>query len=148
MSQEIVTAEGFTTEDLRGIDSFESALSLVTGTLGAPVLASEELGDGFALLTDKDRLIGQAMIILQFAFHESDKGTNGEFVSMHVVTRGGEKFIVNDGGSGIYAQLRDYVNTHPGAPLGGILVAKGLRRSDYIHPEHGASTTHYLDTSA
>lgn len=147
-----ITRPAFTRESLVAITNFDDALALAMSAAGvtSPAelpLASDVLGDGFALLEDKSALVGVPLVILEWTFHESDKGGAGsEFVTARVVTKDGGKYIVNDGGSGIAAQLRGF-ETDNGRVLP-ILVEKGFRRSDYIHPEHGAATTFYLDTAA
>lgn len=144
----------WTDDELQRISSFEDALNLVKSKTEI-VRANDVLGDGFALLdaSEKDSLIGLPCILVKWEFHESDirkpDGGPAEFVSVHVVARNKNgsmtKAIINDGGSGIYQQLRDY--TDKSGVSAGLVVARGLRRSDYIHPEHGSATTYYLDTS-
>lgn len=154
-SGEIVerTPRAFNAEQLRAVGSFGDALDLAQSYLPKGVetpLASEELGDGFALLekTDKDILIGQDMILLDWVFSPGD--FDEEFVTVRLVTRQGGKFIVNDGGTGIRQQLREY--TDRTGRLAVMRVEKGLRRSDYTkQDENGkpyAASTYYLDTSA
>lgn len=130
-------------DTLRTVDSFDAAMQLVTETLGAPADASQELGNGFAICENKDVLIGQAIILISWSF---SMGDFGEFVSANVVTQAGAKWVVNDGSSGIYKQLREY--TDRTGRNGGMLVKRGLRKSEYSNDftEHGV--THYLDTSA
>ena len=134
--------------ELAEIDSFDSALALVNEKLGGEVVeADKDLGTGFALLDgkDKDKLCGVTFLAIKIEQHAGD---HGMFTTMHVVTADGRKFIVNDGSTGIHEQIQTLWTRKPekvGAPL---LVRKGLRRSDYTHPEYGPSTTYYLDTSA
>ena len=143
MSQDVATAR-ISADDLRNITSFEDAARLAAEQNGGELfVASEELGDGFALLENKDQLIDVPLVIMDWSFHEGD---HGEFVSAHVVTRPGDKFIVNDGSTGIYAQLRAFSDAR--GKFGGLAVNRGLRRSDYTHPVHGPATTYYLSTSA
>lgn len=151
-----VTIRGpqFTDEELLGIDSFDKAIALASEVLGAEeiVSADEELGNGFAILpTDqKHRLCGVPLFFLTWSFHE---GEQGEFVSIMVVARsqqGTEKWVVNDGSTGICKQLRQY--TEKTNKKGGLLVKHGLVRSDYEYEAPDGSkkpaTTYYLDTSA
>lgn len=131
---------------LSELSSFDDALALINDVFGGAVVeADKELGTGFAVLEDKNRLIGVPMIAVKIDEHNGD---HGPFVSLHVVTSDGRKYIVNDGSSGIYAQVVTLWERKPqyrGMPL---MVRQGLRRSDYTHPEHGPSTTFYLNTSA
>lgn len=148
-------------DDLRNIDSFEAAVEAVQGILGAEVVdAAEVLGNGFTILEDKDTLIGKPCLFLSWNFNESDTirredGSKGVFVSATVVVKVNregavERYIVNDGGTGICAQLQDY-SIRTGSTAG-LLVRKGLRRSDYekrlADDSVTSGTTFYLDTSA
>lgn len=144
-----VIGTGFSTEELASIDSFEAALALVTEKIGEEnvVRADAEIGDGFKLLENKDSLIGTPMILVSWDFHMGD---HGEFVAAKVVTKDGRKFIVNDGSSGLRDQLMGF--TAKKNQRGGLLCAKGLRRSDYKYTDEDGkekpATTYYLDTSA
>ncbi len=115
---------------LRNIRSFEDAFALVESTYGPVVTADTELGDGFSLLEDKDkrRLVGVPIMFLSWSFTEGDY--QSEFVSARIVTKDGGKYVVNDGGTGICAQLREFTETHNGR-RGGLLARRGLRSSDY-----------------
>lgn len=153
-SADLAVRAMLSTEDYASIKSFEDAVALVTDKFGGEVVSSTELGDGFALLnkSDKDRLIGVQFIILSAVFSEGDykreDGTTGTFVSLRIVTKDGGKFIVNDGGSGIHDQIKMLHSQHPDTVGKPIACFKGLRKSEYDHPEHGKSVTYYLDTSA
>ncbi len=145
-STEVSTTRALNREQLKGIASFDDALALVQDELGATIVtADDELGDGFAVLdkAGKASLLDVLFLIVEWTFSEGDQG---EFVSMRIVARDGRKLIVNDGGTGIYAQLRELTDRTDKQV--GLVVKRGLRKSDYIHPEHGASTTYYLNTSA
>jgi hypothetical protein len=139
----------YTDEELLSIQSFDDALRLAADWYGEEnlVRADATIGNGFQLLANKDTLIDVPLVILQWRFNP---GNFGEFVSMMIVTKDGRKFVVNDGGSGICAQLATYTNAT--GRHGGMLVAKGFTRSDYTYEdekgeEHPAST-YYLNTSA
>lgn len=151
--------EGMTTEmvvklsddALTGITSFEDALALLTETYGAEsvVLASEVLGDGFALLDSKDKhkLVGEMFVIVNWSFHI---GENGEYVIARIVTANNRKLVLTDGSTGICKQLSTYsANTGKYAAM---VVKQGLRRSDYTFTneqgEEKSATTYYLDVSA
>lgn len=116
--------------DLRSIGSFEEALALTQSVVGDVLNAEEEIGTGFTVLptTQKDRLVGVRFIIMSVDFSQ---GENGMFASMMIVTETGERLIVNDGSTGIYAQLDEWAVRLPaGKVLGGLLV-RGLRVSRY-----------------
>lgn len=128
--------------ELRGISSFDDAKRLASSRFEDLDNASDVMGSGFAVLNgaDKTRLIGVPFIILSMDFNEGDQGP---FVSFLVVTKDNAKYVVNDGSSGIYAQLDEwYLRT---SKAGGIVVEGGLRKSDYVHEVYGPSTTFYLN---
>jgi len=130
-------------ETLSGIKSFEDALQVLKDAGVGVVSYAEEFGTGFDILPDrnKDTLVGNPFVIVNVRFSEGD---HGEFVSLHVVTKSGEKWIVNDGSTGIYAQCKSARKN-----LAGAFMDKGLRRSDYDYVnvktgEKTAAKTYYL----
>ena len=139
----------FSTEELRSISSFDDALNLAQAKLGKGNVipqASEELGDGFTLLEseEKNLLIKRDMIILDWVFADGDYGD--EFVTMRLVTRDGGRYIVNDGSTGICAQLRDYSNRTGRYSM--LRVERGFRKSEYANEHSEHAVTFYLDTSS
>lgn len=138
---------------LSEISSFDDAVALVTADGTVIESASDVIGNGFAILKDKSLLCGVELLFLGWSFNA---GENGEFVSCYVVARmpGSKvpsKFIVNDGSTGLFKDLRNYT-TKTGRNKG-LHVAKGLSRSDYTYEdketgEQRPATTFYLDTSA
>lgn len=138
---------------LANITSFDDALAVVNDVFGGSIVeADKALGTGFAVLDDKNRLIGVPFVAVKIDQHTSEISAEGKFVSLHVVTQDGRKYIVNDGSTGIYAQIQELWTRKPelqGLPL---MVRRGLRRSDYTYmDDKGAAkpaTTFYLDTSA
>jgi len=145
-----VPGKNFEVDELAGIKSFDDALALVAEKLGGQEkvgVADQEIGDGFKLLENKDTLIGIEMLLVTWDFHMGDFG---EFVSAKVVTRDGQKYIVNDGSSGIRDQLMQY--SAKKNSQGGLFCRKGLRRSEYKYTDEKGNetpaTTYYLDTSA
>lgn len=147
--KDVAKPEQYSTEELAKISSFEEALNLVTSKVGESgvLVADQEIGDGFKLLDNKDNLLGVEMLLVSWDFHNGD---HGEFVSAKVVTRAGDKYIVNDGSSGIRDQLQGLTSSK--GSYGPLFCRKGLRRSDYEYTnEDGKKTpakTYYLDTSA
>ena len=142
----------FSDDELRNITSISDAIKVFEQNLGASIVqASEELGNGFALVDDagKNRLCGVPLFLLSWQFHEGDFG---EFVTVYAISNHNgqdRKYVINDGSTGIYAQLRGFTDRTD--RTGGMLVARGLRRSDYTVEVEGKSTkatTFYLDTSA
>jgi hypothetical protein len=148
-----ITSRGpeFGEEALRNVETFDDAIALAMQEVGDIASADNALGDGFALLDNKDTLIGKPLLFLSWSFNNGDFGP---FVSAHVVARvdsgGANKVIINDGSTGIYAQLEAY--TKRTGKQGGLLSRKGLRRSDYMYTDEKGqerpASTHYIDTSA
>lgn len=145
------------TDQLKGIgttgNAFDDALQLAKEIYGeeAVQLASEAIGDGFALTDNKDQFIGVPCIFLKWTFSPGDfvdtkTGEKKDFATVRIVTKDGGKFVINDGSTGICDQLRQYTNDNFGRQ-GGLVALHGLRRSDYEN-EFGNATTHYIDTSA
>ena len=120
-------------EDLASITSIEDAVRILD-SYDAPIEDFSDYGTGFEILENKDQLVDKPILILEWRFNPS-KEFGGEFVSAVVMTRKGEKFIINDGGTGIARQLRAVTNRrvakgHP-TPTKGLTVEKGLRKSTY-----------------
>lgn len=154
---EMVKATNFSPEELRNIETFADAVELYRQKAGEEAyVASEELGDGFALMKDKDNLIGRPLFFVSWTFkagdYENDEGEKQEFVTARVVVHDGgqaHKVVIVDGGSGICAQLRQFTNLHNGA-TSGLIAENGLRRSDFTYTdEKGKNTpasTYYIST--
>lgn len=127
----------FSREELGAIQSFEDAVRLAAATFGTVTQAHEEplLGDGFRVATedDKMRLIGVPLFLLDWAFRISDYGQE-DWVSVHAIQPGSNneaiKWIINDGGTGIARDLREY--TVKTGRMGGLQVRNGLRVSKYF----------------
>lgn len=140
--KKVRNSDAYDITELRGVTSFNDAKSLATEKFGELDNASDVMGSGFTVLngSEKTRLIGVPFVILSMDFNAGDQGP---FVSFLVVTKDNAKYVVNDGSSGIYAQLDEwFLRT---SKAGGILVEGGLRKSDYEHPIYGPATTFYLN---
>lgn len=143
----------FSDDVLAGIDSFDAALAALASE-GVQPETMDDYGTGFKVCNDKDRLIKVPFVILSWKFNQGDFGL---FVSAEIVTKHGEKFILNDGSTGIKDQLvmveeQRRKRGHP-TPNAGLLVEGGLTRSDYktMIPDgktgelvESAATTYYL----
>lgn len=135
--------------DLRSVASFDDAMGLLDNFHGAE--SYDNYGNGFEILDNKNRLVDNPFVVLEWRFNKSKQFAQ-EFVSMLVVTKSGEKLIVNDGSTGIAAQMRmvtdERIRTGARSPQTGLLVSRGLRRSDYKFTDgDGAekdATTYYL----
>lgn len=139
----------FDDEQLRSINSFED-LASYAASAEEEVYDAADFGTGYTVLEDKDALVGVDFFLIDWRFNA---GAMGEFVSMQVLTASGDKWIVNDGSTGIYAWLRKFSDAH-GTKL--IRFRKGLTRSDYTipnpspkpgAPERVPATTYYLSLS-
>lgn len=141
----------FSDTELRGITSFEDALALVQETYGDVLDAADEIGSGFVLLKDKNKLVDVPFIILSFSFPEGDftdeNGLKSHFSVMRVVTERGDRYVVVDGSTGIYDQLDQFYGRS--GRNGGMMVKGGLRRSDYEYTDAQGKTspasTYYLN---
>lgn len=144
----VISGTNYDPEELAGITSFDDALNLVASRIGENNIdvASDEIGDGFKLLENKDQICGVPLLLVTWDFHMGD---HGEFVSIKAVTKDGQKLIINDGSSGLYKQLAEY--SAKKNKQGGMLCQKGLRRSDYKYTDENGNekpaTTYYLDVS-
>lgn len=142
-------AQKFSDSELRSVTSFSAAMALAEAEYGATLNASEEIGSGFVLLANKDRLIDEPFVILHMSFPTSktyrdpETGLYANFVSAHVVTEHNDRYVMIDGGTGIYAQLDEwFVRTN----RAGGLVVNGLRKSEYDLPDgSGKGITYYLN---
>lgn len=111
--------------------------------------STEALGtDQFGPVLDtgnKMTLVGLPFVIVKWNFYTGDIG---EFVSAWVITKTDDRFIVNDGSTGIYAQLKAL--TDETGQDSGLVCRHGLRVSeyDYTKPDGtvgGRAKTFYID---
>jgi hypothetical protein len=131
-------------DTLAGINTIDDAFKVLADA-GVNVTEIKDLGTGFVVLdkNEKNQLVGKGFLVLAMSFHTGDMG---EFVSLHVVTEDGGKFIVNDGGTGIKDQCVKYAAK---GITSGLLIRKGLTRSDYeteIDGKMTKATTYYLSS--
>lgn len=150
--EEVAKQGTFDTDRLHEIQGFQDAVKAIEAEFGSVVDASNEIGDGFPILDNKNRLIDVPFLIMDWDYFDGSFGNT--VLTMRVVTDTGQKWRVNDGSTGIQQQLARYeTRTHR---KGGMLVKGGLRSSTYPTvkgvPTHegdpeadGASTTFYLN---
>lgn len=138
---------GPTEEELRAITSVDDALALFDNQADD---VSDLLGTGFNVIPseEKARLVGQPFVIIG---HTVSNGDQGEFSSLQIVTKKEEKLIINDGSTGIHAQMMRIQNQRNGE-WRPVVVNKGLRSSNYKYTdpktgEEKPATTYYLDLS-
>lgn len=134
-------------ETVQRLETLDAAAQWVIDS-GGELLDSADLIPSYNILgKNKDALVDKPFLILHWRFNWSDK-FNGEFVSALVVTEDGDKFVVNDGSTGICAQLRTVTNQR--GKYGGMLCRKGLTRSTYplfdedTGEKKGEGTTYYI----
>lgn len=142
---------------LSEVSDFASALQTLADA-GVINESISDYGTGFTVV-DKNRLVNVPFVIMEWRFNEGDfkneNGENVEFVSVAVVTKNGDKWVINDGGTGIAEQLRSVtrkrVEKKHGTPQNGLLVPAGLVRSDYTFVDakgiEQPGTTYYLSES-
>lgn len=118
---------------------------------GIAAVDFSDFGTGFTVLTtdEKRTLVDVELAVLDWRFNVVAE-TGGEFVSLVILTRDGRKVIVNDGSTGIFAQMRTITEKLGDArPI--LTIPKGLRASDYFYvDEKGVkrpATTYYLNNS-
>ena len=145
----------FSDADLRNIKSADDVFALFEGVGVEAVESFADYGSGFTILQNKDKILDTKFAILEWRFTKSAK-FDSEFVSFACVTASGEKWIVNDGSTGIYKQLRAITDERISAgrpnPQIALRVDGGLRKSDYEQEyvdENGEmktrkATTYYL----
>ena len=134
---------------LSRIDGYEAALAALDAA-GVAYESISDYGTGF-FVVDKERLVTVPFVILEWRFNESKEHYDANnmplvFVSAAVVTEGGDKFIINDGSTGIRQQLqaitaRRRENNHA-TPQNGLVVPHGLTVSQYLYTDaSGKSST-------
>lgn len=130
-------ASDFTRDELASIETFDDAVRLAESAYGVTVFADSNeagIGDGFKVGTedDKARLVGVPLYFLEWTFREGDYGDGG-YASVKCIQRDDAgravKWILNDGSTGIYEQLRDFARKT--GRQGGLAVKHGLRVSEY-----------------
>ena len=139
--------------DYRQFESAEDFLAFIGDTGVATLDGSEEFGDGFALVKDKDSLVGIPMLIVEFQFNEGDFG---DFVAVRAFRMDNkEKVVIIDGSTGIRDQVSRWVEHITGAKyelgrtyIQPIRLKRGLVRSEYDYTDGKGKTskavTHYF----
>jgi hypothetical protein len=137
----------FTDDDLRRMKDFDAVLAELQESETPVLLSGDHIGSGSELLSDKEKLVDVKFIALSWQFHESDKFRDADgrgivFVSVHVLTEHGDRFVFNDGTKGgVRDQLME-LSTKQGR-FEMLLCEKGLRTSeyDYEDPHTGMTST-------
>lgn len=139
----------FTDADLAGVTDMDTALAMLGSVTDIEDFA--DYGSGFDILENKDNLIGVPFVVLEWRFTDSQKYSQ-TFASMVVVDEKNNKYIVNDGSTGICAQLQmvtqQRIDQGKAYPQAALICRKGLRRSDYtVEDSQGKeleASTYYL----
>lgn len=139
---------------LHDMTSWDSAVQALQDS-GVTIESISDYGTGFAVV-DKSRLVQVPFIIVEWRFNKSLMSDDG-FVSAAVVTKNGDKWVINDGSTGIRQQLqavtRRRLANKSASPQAGLMVPAGLTRSDYDVPDPARegktmpATTYYLSES-
>lgn len=108
---------------------------------------SEEFGDGFVLLEDKDSLVKVPFLITEFQFNPGEFG--GDYIALRVIRfDNNERYVIIDGSTGIKEQVARYIAHATGGQykvgqtyVQPILCKSGLRRSDYDYTDEKGKVT-------
>lgn len=123
----------FSTEVLSSITSFDDVSQLFADN-EIPLESADQYGSGFDILDNKGLLVDVPFVILEWRFNASDLAEGG-FVSAAIVTERNDKWIINDGGTGIFEQLKrvtaSRLRTRKGHPQLGLVCQNGLSVSNY-----------------
>jgi hypothetical protein len=111
----------------KGVNPFEAAMQEAQARYGEIVRASDVLGDGFTLIDDATPLIGQPFLLFDWKFLHG--AYDGDFATMRIVTAAGTCYRYNDGGTGVFATLKDFSDRF--GQTGGLYVGSGFRQSQY-----------------
>lgn len=130
---------------LRDMNDFNTTLAILSDAYGVETV--ESYGTGFEPI-DKRQLVDVPFVIVQYGFH---KGDYGDYVFVHAVTKRNEKVIFSDGSvkSGIARQLADIAVEREKMgrdTRAGILVARGLRISEYDYTDPGTGEVRPAET--
>lgn len=142
----------YSDSDLRRMRDFDAVLAELADSETPVLLSGEHIGSGSTLLTEKRELVDVPFIALTWQFHESDDFRDGDggiiFVSVHVLTKDGDRLVFNDGTKGgVRDQLME-LSTKTGR-FEMLVCEKGLRISeyDYEDPHTGMTsraTSYYI----
>lgn len=140
---DVAKASLFNDEQLANIKGYKDAAALLVDAGVTPEFISD-YGTGFKVVSDKSVLIGRPFLILSWRFNEGDFGDKG-FVSAEIVTDQDEKFILNDGSTGIRDQLATVtsqrVSRKHSTPYAGLVCANGLTKTNYFYNETTQETS-------
>jgi hypothetical protein len=153
MAELVRVANKLSEETLNSLASVEDAIAAL-GLSSVDELTWDS--SPYSVIEDKSKLIGKKFLAVQWVFRNSDEYLS-EYVSVYIITSdtidGQTHFVLNDGSTGICAQLRGLTNkrendNHP-TPFGGALIKGGLHLSEYDRTDEkgtviGRAKTYYL----
>lgn len=151
---EIQKANKLTDEQLNSLKTVDDAIK----ALGASSVDDLDWdSSAYTLLADKAQLVGKKFLAVQWKFHDSAEYVGSQFVSVYVITadtiNGENRFIFNDGSTGVCAQLAALTakreSENHATPYGGALIKGGLKLSEYDRVDAagkslGKGKTYYL----
>lgn len=133
--QDVAKVSLFSDAQLAEINGYADAAALLSDA-GVDVETISDYGTGFSVNPDNEQLLGLPFVILSWRFNEGSYGERG-FVSAEIVTKHNEKLILNDGSTGICAQLRTVSDQRlqrgHAHPYAGLICPKGLTVSRYFY---------------
>lgn len=128
----------FNDDVLRELTDWDSLGSFIKGN-DILINRLSEYGPGLAVITKKETLINVPLMIVDYRFHEGDKGPFVSAVAIlstpvNVDGAPASKVVINDGSTGIYSQLLN-IETQRVADgtdtIRPLYCETGLRRSEY-----------------
>lgn len=134
------------------VTTFDEALAILSAS-GVVAESISDFGAGFTVV-DKARLVNVPFVILEWRFNSSELNDAG-FVSLSVVTKNNDKWVINDGSTGILQQLirvtRVRRQRKHATPQNGLAVPAGLSVSNYRYTDaegkERPASTYYLNES-
>jgi hypothetical protein len=120
-------------EVISALNTFEDVQNFFESQ-GFTISSGEEISDGFERLENKDVLIGQTLVLIDWNRFWSEQYQQHAF-TMRILTAQGAKYRIADGSTGIAKQLMEITEARANDPTkfpnGGLLVKDGLRKSEY-----------------
>ena len=155
-SNAVAIPNRFSDDELTSITSIAD-VNVLFSKYGVSADTIANYGTGFSVVKDKNTLVNKRLMILEWHFYPSDKGS-GDMVTVHAFTSEGDKVIFNDGSTGVREQLRRVMDMRMKngqdevSACRALIVNNGLmaRSYDYTDPTTGEvskATTFYLSES-
>lgn len=138
----VLSTRVFSDDDLRSLQSFQDVFNRAT-ELGLGVADEPEIGTGFTMLDDKDKLVKVRFVIVEWRFLQSSEitlsdGSPSEYVAASLVTEHNQRYVITDGSAGIFQQLKRITQRRVERAQDGVSpyallpVAGGLRKSEFF----------------